>query len=126
MKVAPRTDVGGAGIAAVLATVIQMVLNHDGIYNFDATYALIFGLVVAGAGYLATKNKSFVMLVAAPVATLAAAAIGKVLYGVEWDNATVSVAASAFLVAFVGYIAPARPADPVVEPPPPRVGTSAR
>lgn len=110
----PRTDVGAAGISAVLASVIQMVLQNDGVYHFDAVYALVFGLAVAGAGYLVGKNKSFVMLIAAPVATLIAAALGKILYGLEWDNAAVSVALSAFLVALVGYLAPARHPDSVV------------
>ena len=90
----PRSDVGTAGLSGVLATVIMMVLNNDGIYNFDAVYALIFGLAVAAAGYMVPRNKSFVMLVAAPVATLVAAALGRVLYNVEWDNAAVSAALS--------------------------------
>jgi asparagine N-glycosylation enzyme membrane subunit Stt3 len=106
----PRTDVGAGGIIGVLVPVVMMVLSNDGIYDFQAVYALIFAVAVALAGYMVKRNKSFVMLIAAPVATLAAAALGKVLYGIEWDNATVSVALSTFSVAFVGYIA--RPALP--------------
>lgn len=114
MNSIPKVNVGAAGLAGILASVIQMVLDHD-VYNFDAVYALIFAVAVAAAGYMAGKNKSFMMLVAAPVATLIAAFVGYLLYGVQWDNAAVSVALSAFLVAFVGYVAPTVFPDP--EPP---------
>ncbi len=112
----PRTDVGAGGIAGVLASVIMMVLQNDGVYNFQSIYALIFAVVVAAAGYLVGKHKSFVMFVAAPVATLVAAGVGKILYGAEWDNAVVSVALSTFLVALVGYLAPPVSPDLTNEP----------
>lgn len=133
MRALPRKDVGSAAIMPVLAAVIMMVLKHDNVYDFQAVYGLILGLAVAGAGYFSPRNKSFVMLVAAPVATLFAAALGKILYGVEWDNAAVSVALAAFLAALFGYLAPAQNADrpPVVlvapeAPIPPGAASSVR
>lgn len=111
----PRTDVGVGGIAALLAPVVLMILEHDDVYNFNIVYALIFGVLVALAGYLATKYKSFVVFVAAPVATLVAAFIGKVFYGADWDNATVSVAFSTLVVALFTYWGP--PRNPDILPP---------
>ena len=113
----PLTNVGAGGIAGVLASVLMMILNHD-VYNFEAVYALIFALVVAAAGYMVPKNKSFIMLVAAPVATLIAAAVGYIAYGVQWDNATVSVAFSVFVVALFGYLGPSILPDPQPDPEP--------
>jgi hypothetical protein len=82
-----------------------MVLSR-GTYDFASVAALVGAVVVGVAGYLPPRHKNFVMSVAAVVATLVAAFVGKLFWGVEWDNTTVSVALSAFLVAAVAYLAP--------------------
>ena len=125
----PRTDVGGGTLVGVVSAVVMMVLSR-GTYDFAAVAALVGAVLVGVAGYLPARHKNFVMSVAAVAATLIAAVLGKLIYGVEWDNATVSVALSSFLVAAVGYLAPPNaqteavltPHDPPPAPGEERVG----
>lgn len=110
----PRADVGGGGLAGALSVLFMLALNPAS-FNFQATEAAIAVALTFAAPYVVRRFKSFVAVVAAPVATLLTSVLAYALFAQPLDSTLVSTALSTVVVALVTYLG--RPVAPDVAPP---------